>query len=378
MNSTIQESDAILSAVVEGATDAIFVKDGQGRYLMINRAGARFLGKSAEEVVGRDDTELFPPDAAQKIMANDREVVGSGQPHSFEERATLEGVEITFLTSKVPYVNEAGEVIGLIGVSRDITERKALEDQLRQQAAALQRQAQVLTAADREKDQFLALLAHELRNPLAAIHNALYLMRPGANPQAMERSRALVERQVKLLTRLTEDLVDLSGIGRGKLLLQEERLDLTRLVRNACEDQRSTLEGVELTLSLQLPAEPVWIEGDPTRLMQVIGNLIQNATKFTDPGGRVLVTLNLNDGRARLKVRDTGIGIEPEMLPRVFERFAQVEESRERSQRGLGLGLALVKGLVELHGGEVRVDSEGQGQGAEFTILLPLAGSHET
>jgi signal transduction histidine kinase len=233
----------------------------------------------------------------------------------------------------------------------------------------------VLTAADREKDQFLALLAHELRNPLAAIHNALYLMRPGANPQAMERSRALVERQVKLLTRLADDLVDLSGIGGEKLLLQEERLDLTRLVRNACEDQRSTLEGADLTLSLQLPVEPVWIEGDPTRLMQVIGNLIQNATKFTDPGGQVLVTLDVNDGRARLTVRDTGIGIEPEMLPRVFDRFAQVEESRERSQRGLGLGLALVKGLVELHGGEVRVDSEGQGQGAEFTILLPLTGS---
>lgn len=191
------------------------------------------------------------------------------------------------------------------------------------------------------------------------------------------RAREIIERQVNQQAHLLEDLLDVSRIVRGKITLRPERLDLVRLVRDTAEDCRSVLEAAGLALSLELPEVSLWVSGDPTRLSQVVTNVLQNSAKFTDRGGRVMVRLTEDsEGQhANLTIQDTGIGIEPEMLPRIFETFAQADHGLDRSRGGLGLGLALVKGLVELHHGEVRAHSDGLGHGAEFTIRLPVAPS---
>jgi CheY-like chemotaxis protein len=254
---------------------------------------------------------------------------------------------------------------------------------LREQAEAaealnhiVRRRNEELAAAARGKDEFLAMLAHELRNPLAPIRNGLHILKsPRADPPALEQVRDMMERQLKNLTQIVDDLLEVSRLTRGRVALRTERLDLARLAREAAEDHRPTFERVGLGTSLQTPQVPAWVVGDPTRLAQVLGNLLDNAAKFTGSGGTVTVRVEVHDSRQRavLTVADTGVGIEPEMLPRLFDAFAQADRSLDRSQGGLGLGLALVKGLVELHGGEVRAASAGRGRGAEFTVTLPLS-----
>jgi signal transduction histidine kinase len=220
------------------------------------------------------------------------------------------------------------------------------------------------------------MLGHELRNPLAPIRNAIYLLRqPDAPEPVLEKARDMIDRQVSHMTRLVDDLLDVSRISRGKILIRKERLDLVSLVRDTVEDHRGTLAALGLTVELALPSAPLWVEGDATRLSQALGNLLHNAGKFSDPAGRVTVTLSAPADRpvAEITVEDTGIGIEPEMLKRLWETFSQADSSLDRSRGGLGLGLALVKGLVDLHGGEVAAASEGLGRGARFTLRLPLA-----
>jgi PAS domain S-box-containing protein len=236
-----------------------------------------------------------------------------------------------------------------------------------------------LQTANRSKDHFLAMLAHELRNPLSPILNALHLLRLRApDAQVIERVRDVVERQVQHMARLIDDLLNVTRIARGKISLRREQLDLVDLVRASAEDRRGAIEVAGLALLLELPAEPVWIVGDATRLAQVVGNLLQNATQFTEAGGEITVRVApiWEDHVVAITVRDTGIGMEQELVRNVFEMFTQADVSLERSQGGLGLGLALVKGLVELHGGEVRAYSAGLGRGAEFTVFLPLPESH--
>jgi PAS domain S-box-containing protein len=254
-------------------------------------------------------------------------------------------------------------------------DRALAEELCRRTALAVDnaRLYQELQAADRRKDAFLAMLAHELRNPLGPVRNALAILNlAGGSGQAAEQSRAIIDRQVRHLTRLVDDLLDVSRISRGKIQLRCERLDLTALIRAAAEDRRSSLEEGGLTLRVDLPAESLWVDADPTRIAQVLDNLLGNANKFTDPGGRVRVGVEREGGRAAVTVEDSGIGIAPPLLAQLWGPFAQADMSLERSRGGLGLGLALVKGLVELHGGRVRAASAGPGQGAAFGFDLPL------
>jgi PAS domain S-box-containing protein len=226
--------------------------------------------------------------------------------------------------------------------------------------------------AARRKDQFLAMLAHELRNPLAPVRNALHILRLRAgDPAVVEEMQQMMSRQLGHLGRLIDDLLDVTRINRGKVKLRRERLDLARLARQAADDRRRLLEEAGVTLRVEVPETPVWVTGDATRLAQVLDNLLSNAAKFTARGGEVAVALTAEAGRAVLRVRDTGVGIEPALLPHVFEVFTQAEQALDRSRGGLGLGLALVKGLVELHGGSVEADSAGLGQGTVFTVYLP-------
>jgi signal transduction histidine kinase len=258
-------------------------------------------------------------------------------------------------------------------------ERKQHEEAQRRVQAELERRVEERTAqlveADKRKDAFLAMLAHELRNPLAPLRNALQVMRlRGMADPALRQSQEMMERQVRHLARIVDDLLDVSRIMRGKIQLRPERLDLVRVVRTAVEDHRSIFQQAGLEVDVDLPELPVWVMGDSIRLAQVLSNLLHNAAKFTEAGGRVSVRLTVDRAgrRAEVAVRDTGVGIGPEMLPRLFETFAQADRSLDRSKGGLGLGLALVKGLVELHGGEVHAASEGLGCGAEVTVRLSV------
>ncbi|AKF07237.1 PAS domain-containing protein [Sandaracinus amylolyticus] len=253
----------------------------------------------------------------------------------------------------------SGRVLRLVGCTIDVTERV--------------RARNAIEEADRRKTEFLALLGHELRNPLAAISSAVQVLELLGPPEPrLTRARGVIVRQVGHMARLLDDLLDLSRIARGKLSLELQPLDLCELVRDCVEDHRSEIERSGASLALELPSEAMSSAGDPTRLAQVLGNLLHNAAKFTSPGGHIDVALRADDGRAVLSVRDDGIGIAPAAIERIFEPFVQDERRTDRSQGGLGLGLALVRGLVELHGGTVRAQSEGHGRGAELTITLPL------
>jgi signal transduction histidine kinase/CheY-like chemotaxis protein len=246
----------------------------------------------------------------------------------------------------------------------------------RQMLEALRRGEEALKQADQHKDAFLALLAHEQRNSLAPVRSALEVMRLRGPERdaAVCQAREVIERQVRHMTRLIDDLLDVSRIARGQVLLRAEPCDLAALVREVAADYRGTLDERGLKLSEELPDGPVWVNGDRTRLAQVVFNVLHNANKFTDPGGWVSVALAAGDGEAVLRVRDSGIGMTRQTLARAFESFTQGDDSGDRG-RGLGLGLALVRGLVELHGGRAEATSDGPGLGCEIVVRLPLGAA---
>lgn len=251
-------------------------------------------------------------------------------------------------------------------------ELHAQGDELGRTVERLTASEEALRAADRNKNDFLAVLSHELRNPLAPIRNSIYILERAA-PGSEQAKRALVVigRQVSQLAQLVDDLLDVTRISRGKIELRRTGLDLGPLVRDVAEDQRSLFTESGIHLSFEVPAEPVRIEGDSTRLAQVVGNILQNAAKFTPPEGRVTVTLEAVDGKARIRVRDSGAGMEPDTLGRLFQPFMQADVDLARTRGGLGLGLALSKALVQMHGGTIAATSGGRGNGSEFVIELP-------
>jgi CheY-like chemotaxis protein len=242
----------------------------------------------------------------------------------------------------------------------DVSEQKRAEEALR--------------SADRNKNEFLALLSHELRNPLAPIRNSLHVLGrvPPDSPQA-QRALRVVERQAEQLSSIVEDLLDVTRISRGKIELRRGPLDLGQLLRQGVDDAQSSLAAGGLALVVDIAEEPLCVEGDPVRLAQVVGNLLQNAAKFTPQGGSVFVSLRREGERAALRVRDSGIGMERRTLERLFQPFVQADVGLDRTNAGLGLGLSLVKSLVELHGGSVAATSEGRNKGSEFLVTLPLA-----
>ncbi len=266
-------------------------------------------------------------------------------------------------------------------VAQRTEELRQKELQERQRSEQLQQLSEALASADRRKDEFLAILGHELRNPLAPIRNAVEVLRR-LTPSLPELDEMwdIVERQSGQLTRLVDDLLDVSRISSGRILLRRTTVDLGPLVRQAAGDFRSVLEEAGLSLSISTPDRPLLVDVDPARITQVVGNLLSNARKFTDAGGHVhvSVTARENPSAAVIEVRDNGIGIAPEVLQQLFCAFVQADSSVSRSRGGLGLGLALVKGLIELHGGQVAADSACLGIGSRFTVTLPLSGDQPT
>jgi two-component system, sensor histidine kinase len=229
-----------------------------------------------------------------------------------------------------------------------------------------------LVSENRRKDEFLAILSHELRSPLASIHNAVCLLRAHmGETSALQRIQALIERQVHRMTQLADDLLDISRINHGRLHLQRERIDVRVIVSNSIETLESQINERHHRLTTSAPDVPVWVQADPRRLEQVFVNVLANACRYTDAGGDLAVWVHTHDGQAVVRVRDSGIGIAPDALPHIFDLFKQANEGDPRSRSGLGIGLALVRDLVELHGGSVTAASSGPGQGSEFTVRLP-------
>jgi signal transduction histidine kinase/ActR/RegA family two-component response regulator len=271
-----------------------------------------------------------------------------------------DGTVVNTVVSAMPLFDADDRPRGAVGAIMDVTELKRSEIALRD--------------ADRRKDEFLAILAHELRNPLAPIRNSLHLLRlTSPHDPATRRMGEMMERQVEVMVRLVDDLLEVSRITRGTISLRKEGVEATAAVRRAIEANRALIEAAGHRLVLDFPAEPLDLDADPVRLDQVIANLLNNAAKYTDPGGEIRVAVSREGNAVAIAVRDTGVGIAPEKLPKVFDLFMQIEPHGQRAQGGLGIGLTLVKRLVELHGGRVEAHSEGHGHGSEFVVRLPLA-----
>ncbi len=342
-------------AILENSWEASVLLGADGVIRYASPSTPRILGYAQEEFVGRNALEGVHPDDFGRISALFAQLLQNpGARLSATYRYHHRDGSWRWLESTGTNLLEEPAVQAIVANNRDITEQRE---------------------ADRSKNQFLSMLAHELRNPLAPILTGLHVLRQaGSERQAREQTVNMLERQARHLSRLVDELLQVSHLQRGKIELRPELLDLARLVRTTVEDRRATLEQAGRTLTVATPEVPLWVWGDATRLVQVLQNLLENATKFTAPGGQILVRLQAEAEarQALLRVSDTGVGIEPELLPSVFDAFAPKDPSLDRSRGGLGLGLALVKGLVELHGGEVEAASAGPGQGAQFTVRLPL------
>ena len=355
-----------LASIIESSDDAIVSKSLDGTIQSWNAAAERLFGYTAEQAVGRHISLIIPPD---RITEEDRIIASlkAGQriDHFETERMRSDGSRILVSLTISPIKDQDGRVVGASKIARDITDRKRAENELRELAASL-------SETDRRKNEFLAMLAHELRNPLAPISNAARALRMGGREEALRAASEMLERQVKQMSRLVDDLLDMSRITLGRIELRRERAELAPIIDHAVEAARPLYRSMNHELTVTMPAEPMLLDADPVRLAQVVGNLLNNACKFTDKGGHVWLTVEREGDKAVIRVRDNGIGIARENIPSLFEMFAQVDTSLERSRDGLGIGLTLVKTLTEMHGGSVHADSAGPGHGSEFTVRLPL------
>jgi PAS domain S-box-containing protein len=372
----LRRSERQYRTLAENAPEVIARFDRELRHTYVNEYGAKVYGRARREVIGRTSEELgMPPGLVAFWREQFERVFASGEQATvdFEFESPTYGHRF-FSALFVPERDDAGDVTSVLAITRDVTSVRSAEDALRRSVTEL-RQAQArLQEADRRKDEFLAVLSHELRNPLAPIKNSLYVLeRAAPGGEQARRAHEVIARQVVHMTRLVDDLLDVTRISRGKAHVRREPMDLCEVVTRTAEDHRSIFLAVGVALEISTCETPLMLDADPTRLSQVIGNLLSNAAKFTAPGGRVSLSLEREAGEAAIRVRDDGAGITAELLPRVFEPFVQDDATLDRSKGGLGLGLALVKGLVELHGGTVTAASAGPGRGAEFLVRLPLA-----
>ncbi|MGE5177626.1 MAG: response regulator [Bacteroidota bacterium] len=343
-------------AILQSTSAVVYVIDAQGRFGHVNRRFEEVFGLTLEQVRGKAASDLFPREVAEAFDVNIRRVLAENRPIEFEETVVSAAGPRHYSSIKAPLRDAAGGPHGIVAVSTDITDRKHLEEALKD--------------ADRRKDEFLAILSHELRNPLAPIRNVLQILRLKApeDPELLW-ARDVIGRQVDQLTRLVDDLLDVSRISRGKIKLQMAPVDLGSVLAGAIETSRPLIDARLHRLVLQLPDQPLWVAGDLVRLTQVVANLLNNAAKYQDVGGYIGVSLEREGGDAIIHVRDKGLGIPPDVLPRIFDMFAQVERPVGTSQDGLGIGLSLARSLVEMHGGTIHALSDESG--TDFTMRLP-------
>jgi len=356
----LRESDGRFRVLAEASPALIYQFDDRGQVVYANRHCQELLGMQAGASPDEGWGTLLHPDDAARYVERVRIAVATRMPFQQRVRArTSNGRWHWFESHGAPLFGQGGAYRGLVGISIDVTGAVEAEQALRE--------------ADRRKDEFLATLAHELRNPLAPISNAVHLLRRPDGRRTADRMVEMVGRQVRQIVRLVDDLMDVSRITQGKLELRKDALSLAEVLSMAVETSMPAIEAGRHELAVSLPEETLMLDADKVRLTQVFGNMLNNAAKYTDRGGRIWVDARREGNEVVVSVRDTGIGIPAAKLPHVFEMFAQAHRDSARGQAGLGIGLTMVRSLVELHGGRVEARSDGPGRGSEFLVRLPLA-----
>jgi PAS domain S-box-containing protein len=364
--SQYDETEARLAAIVSSSDDAIISKDLNGVIQSWNRGAERVFGFTAEEAIGKNITIVIPEDRLgeeTEVLRRIRAGVPVDHFETIRKRKDGELIDISLTVS--PIRDSTGRIIGASKIARDVTAQRRLRDQLEQ--------------ANRMKDEFLAVLSHELRTPLNTVLGYARMLRgrqPQLNDEQRERALDALERNADTLTRLVNDVLDTSRIVTGKLRLTMDAFAIDRVVESAADTVRPAADAKGIALDLHVERS-LSVVGDRDRILQVVWNLLSNAIKFTPAGGRVSVTIRRAASGVEVAVADTGIGIEQAHLPYVFQRFWQAQIGASREYGGLGLGLALARHLVELHGGTIGVESAGAGKGTTFTVTLPLAAERE-
>ena len=349
----------LLAAIVSSSDDAIISKTLDGIITSWNAGAERLFGYSAAEAIGQSIYLIIPEDRLdEEKMILGRLRRGERVDHFETVRRTKDGRVVDLSLTISPIQDETGQLVGASKVARDISLQKRAQRELQE--------------ADTKKNEFIALLAHELRNPLGPIRHAANILRARTpTPDELQWATKIIDRQTEHMTRLVDDLLDVSRITRGTIELRREPVDVADVLKTAVEASNALIERFCHQLRVTPPATPLYVEGDTTRLTQVVSNLLDNAAKYTDPGGRIWLSAERDGEQAVIRVKDTGIGIAPELLPRIFDMFTQSALPLERAQGGLGVGLSLVERLVKLHGGTVSAHSSGLGQGSQFVIRLP-------
>jgi PAS domain S-box-containing protein len=352
---------AWLAAIVDSAEDAIVSKTLDGIITSWNKGAEQIFGYTADEVIGKPILILIPPDHHNEEPQILQEIRRGNRIEHYETiRQRKDGSLIDISLTVSPIKDHEGKIIGVSKIARDISYQKNVENRLRE--------------SDRRKDEFLATLAHELRNPLAPIRSGLEVIRHVRGDNAkFDETLDIIERQTNQIVHLVDDLLDISRITQGKIKLRLERIELKTAIEMALETSQGLIDNAENELLVTLPYKPIYIDADLTRAAQIFLNILNNAAKYSDAGGTIALTAKKEDANAVISIKDSGLGIEPEMLSKIFEMFGQIETPEKQVHGGLGIGLSVVKKLVEMHGGSIQAFSEGRGRGSEFVVRLPLA-----
>ncbi|WP_437635501.1 hybrid sensor histidine kinase/response regulator [Sorangium sp. So ce854] len=356
----LRQSEERFRTLVEGVRDyAIIMLDPEGHVATWNAGAQQITGYSADEVIGSHVSRFYPADARERTWP-ETVLASARRKGRFEDegwRVRKDGSRFWASVVVTAIHGPDGELRGFSKITRDLTERKRLEQ---------------IESSARQMEEFVAMLAHELRNPLASISNVTSVLRPeGEASPEVAWAAGVMERQVGQLVRLVDDLLDVSRITRGKITLECKRVDLNDVVKRAVEASRAWIDAREQDLEVEVPVEPLLVDGDLARLTQVVTNLLHNAAKYTPARGSIRVTLEADGANVTLRVRDNGVGIPPRLLPHVFDLFTQGDRSLDRAEGGLGIGLTIVRRLIDLHGGTVQALSDGPGRGSEFIVQLP-------
>ncbi|XWK87192.1 MAG: ATP-binding protein [Phormidium sp.] len=380
------QSQSWLDTIVENSYSAIYIKDLEGRYLLFNRKCETIFNVSRGQVLGKTDYDFLHDETAAAYRRNDQKVIELGKALEFEEFAIINSRPVTVISLKCPLYNCEGIPYGVCGISTEISDRKHMEE-------ALIKQAEELAIINRIKDDFLSTVSHELRTPLNAILGWSQVLRSGKlSDTIVAKALETIERNARSQKQLIEDILDVSEIITGKLHLQISLIDIVPIIETVINICLPSVVAKQIQFKFVKDGVNEKILGDSDRLQQVIWNLLSNAIKFTQVGGSIEINLRIEEWKKTreqqkiacpssllkfviIEVTDTGIGIKPEFLPFVFDRFRQADGSITRCYGGLGLGLAIVRHIVELHGGVIYVQSEGEGKGATFTVKLPLVNN---
>ena len=365
LDQRVRDQQFYTRSLIESNIDALITTDPRGIITDVNKQTEAITGCTRDELIGAPFRDCFTdPIRAEAGIAL---VLGVGKVTDYELTVRArDGRETVVSYNATTFHDRERKLQGVVAAARDVTERRRLETQMRQQSAQL-------SELHRRKDEFLAMLSHELRSPLAPLTSAVQLLGLPSELEAPahEQARGIIERQLARLQHLVDDLLDVSRITTGRIQLRREAVLISAVIEVALEATRQSIEQRRHVLTVSLPIEPIWLHADAARLEQGVVNLLTNAAKYTDEGGQIWLTVRLEGGECVIRVRDTGVGISPELLPSIFDLFTQAERSLDRAQGGLGIGLALVQRLTVLHGGRVEAQSV-IGQGSEFALHLPV------